>query len=312
MIGWILLFLVFAGGKTACQRAPNEAVLVVGWGNPLVSRAAFNARMPQEAPNCVNSADPGCLEVRKQLLVRMIEEALLLRRAVERGIAFSKEQIREAERGYLKDYEGANEVLRQMGYEPARWRASLRDRLMIQEVMDEILQGVRVNREEAVAYFLDHRELFVRQREVRVRQIVVAQGSEASGVLARLRKGEDFSRLAREHSLSPEAAEGGEMGFLRPGQMPPELEDVVFSLDVGKVSEVIPTAYGFHIVQVMEQASPRELGYSEVEGDIHRRLFTEKTRRRYEAWIQEQWKEAQIQILDPKLSVGMEQGDRSS
>ena len=308
----LLLLLFFLWAASGCQRSQREDALVLGWGEKLVFRQVFNARLPQHAPDCVDNVDPGCLEVKRQLLVRMIEEAFLLRRAKERGITISKSALKEAERGYLRDYEGAEEVLRQLGHDPPRWRVSLRDRLMIQAAMEEILQGVRVDREEAVAYFHDHRELFVRQREVRVRQIVVARGSEATEILGRLRKGEDFSRLARERSLSPEAAEGGEMGFLRPGLMPPELEDVVFSLEVGKLSDVIPSAYGFHIVQVLEQVPPRELGYSDVEGDIRRRLLGEKTQRSYEAWVQGQWKQAQIQILDPKLKQDVEEGERAS
>jgi parvulin-like peptidyl-prolyl isomerase len=242
----------------------------------------------------------------------MIDEALVLKWARDRGITVPKTAVREAEQDYLRDYEGAEDVLRQMGHDPAHWRSGLRDRLTLRMAIEEILRGVRVERSETVAYFLEHRELFVRQREVRVRQIVVARATEATEIARRLKKGEDFGRLAREHSLSPEAAEGGELGFLRPGQMPPELEDVVFSLEVGKLSEVIPTTYGFHIVQVADEVPARELGYSEVEGEIRRRLLGAAAQRRYETWLQAQWDDARIQIMDPKLGNTEEEGERRS
>jgi parvulin-like peptidyl-prolyl isomerase len=90
------------------------------------------------------------------------------------------------------------------------------------------------------------------------------------------------------------------------------LEDVVFSLEVGKLSEVIPSTYGFHIVQVLEEAPARELRYSDVEGEIRRRLLGEAVQRRYEAWLKAQWDDAQVQIRDPKLRNTEEEGERRS
>jgi parvulin-like peptidyl-prolyl isomerase len=242
----------------------------------------------------------------------MIDEALLLKHAGDRGVKASEELLMEAEQGLLKDYQGAEDSLKALALDRKQWRGFLRDRLMIQLVLEELSQGVSVEDEEVLAYFRDHRELFVREREVRVRQIVVAQAAEAQDLLARARKGESFSALAKKHSVGPEAAAGGEMGFARPHQAPPELQDVVFSLEMGKVSEIIPSPHGFHIVRMEEERSPRELEYTEVQEEIRRDLLREKIQRTQKAWLEAQWKEADVQILDPRLMKGAGEGEKAS
>jgi peptidyl-prolyl cis-trans isomerase SurA len=65
-------------------------------------------------------------------------------------------------------------------------------------------------------------------------------------------RGADFAALAREHSDCPTASEGGDLGRFGRGRMLPAIEEAAFKLAVGDVSEVIETAYGFHIVKRTE------------------------------------------------------------
>lgn len=170
-------------------------------------------------------------------------------------------------------------------------------------LMEELAKGVKVTSREVVRYFRDHRELFVAPREVRIRQIVVARAEEALRIRNRLKKGEDFARLAQDHSLAPEGALGGDLGYLRPGQMPAELGDVVFSLKEGAVSDVIPSPYGFHIIRVEDHREPRELKFHEVRERIENRIYLQKLQGAYDRWLGEIWQEADIQVLDPALRV---------
>jgi len=61
--------------------------------------------------------------------------------------------------------------------------------------------------------------------------------------------GSDFAKLAEEHSDDPgSAAKGGSLGKFRREQMVPEFSDTAFALDIGQVSDVIESAFGYHVI----------------------------------------------------------------
>ena len=91
----------------------------------------------------------------------------------------------------------------------------------------------------------------------------------------RIEGGDDFAELARAHSVDTmSAADGGDLGWVNPGDLVPEFENVMNSLEPGAVSEPFPSQFGFHIVQVLDR---REHDSTE---DIKRARAREAIRRR--------------------------------
>ncbi len=72
--------------------------------------------------------------------------------------------------------------------------------------------------------------------------------TKAEGLLERVRAGEDFAKLAGEFSDCASAERGGSLGGFLKGQRPPAFEEAAFALDVGEVSGVVETEFGFHII----------------------------------------------------------------
>jgi parvulin-like peptidyl-prolyl isomerase len=66
---------------------------------------------------------------------------------------------------------------------------------------------------------------------------------------AQLADGGDFGELAKEHSDCPSGRDGGDLGSFGKGQMVKEFQDAAFTLDVGAVSDVVETDFGFHLIQ---------------------------------------------------------------
>ena len=91
----------------------------------------------------------------------------------------------------------------------------------------------------------------------------------------RIEGGDDFAELARAHSVDTmSAADGGDLGWVNPGDLVPEFENMMNSLEPGAVSEPFPSQFGFHIVQVLDR---REHDSTE---DIKRARAREAIRRR--------------------------------
>jgi peptidyl-prolyl cis-trans isomerase D len=72
----------------------------------------------------------------------------------------------------------------------------------------------------------------------------------ASTLLERVKKGEDFAKVAREESDDTSAAEGGDLGCFQRGRMVKPFEDATYSMNPGEISSLVPTQFGFHIIRL--------------------------------------------------------------
>lgn len=82
---------------------------------------------------------------------------------------------------------------------------------------------------------------------IRLRQILVMNRSTAEQARTELENGTDFIEVCLKYSVDPSAKSGGNLGFLQKGMLVKAIDDVVFSLKIGQISEIIRTGRGFHI-----------------------------------------------------------------
>jgi peptidyl-prolyl cis-trans isomerase D len=88
--------------------------------------------------------------------------------------------------------------------------------------------------------------------QVWARHILVGTQAEAEDILARIKSGEDFYKLASEYSIDTSNKDkGGDLGWFGRNQMVEEFEKAAFALSVGEYSEPVSTTYGFHIIQLL-------------------------------------------------------------
>ena len=88
--------------------------------------------------------------------------------------------------------------------------------------------------------------------EVHARHILVPTEDEAKAALARVKKGEDFAKVATELSKDP-GGEGGDLGWFTKDKMVPEFADAAFKMEPGQISDPVKSQFGWHIIKVEEK-----------------------------------------------------------
>jgi parvulin-like peptidyl-prolyl isomerase len=85
-----------------------------------------------------------------------------------------------------------------------------------------------------------------------------------------------FRKIATEESLGPEASRGGVMGVFQQGDLPADMEKVIFSLDEGRTSQVVESSYGFHIFRSDRKFPPALQSEAEAAPEIQKRILAQK------------------------------------
>ena len=88
--------------------------------------------------------------------------------------------------------------------------------------------------------------------KVHCAHILVKTEKEAKTILERLKKGEKFSKIAKEVSLCSSKKRGGDLGTFGRGQMVKEFEKAAFALGKGQISGIVKTKFGYHIIRRLE------------------------------------------------------------
>lgn len=91
--------------------------------------------------------------------------------------------------------------------------------------------------------------LFGSKEKVRCSHILVEDQAQAEKLLAELKSGGDFAALAKKHSKCPSGRSGGDLGSFARGAMVKEFDAAAFQLQVGELSGLVKTQFGYHILK---------------------------------------------------------------
>ena len=90
--------------------------------------------------------------------------------------------------------------------------------------------------------------------KARARHILVETEKECEDLIAQIKDGADFGKLAQKYSKCPSKAKGGDLGEFGQGQMVPEFDKVVFNEEVRVPHGPIKTYFGYHIVEITSRS----------------------------------------------------------
>jgi peptidyl-prolyl cis-trans isomerase C len=228
------------------------------------------------------------LQLQRTFMARLVDRVLLEQEAQKRGISINPAEMEAAIAEFREQYpaEALEEALVAEGTTLERWQRGLAHRLLTGKLAQAVAAEIEVSDEMVRRHFDENTEQYRRPAQVRARQLVVSTEEEALEARQRILDGDSFAQVAQAVSLSPDAEEGGDLGFFAHGEMPPEFDEVVFSLPLGQLSEPVHTPYGWHLFLVEEKRPAMRQTFEQVEQEIRQALVREQEEQAYQQWLQ--------------------------
>jgi len=173
--------------------------------------------------------------------------------------------------------------------------AKLRDNLLISYATDKAVASVNVSDKDVEDYYNQNKDRFMTEEGVNASHILVDSEEKALEILAKIKAGEiTFEQAAAEYSSCPSKANGGSLGDFGKGQMVPEFDAAVFSMEVGEITDApVKTQFGYHLIKLNAKNEAEEMPLAEIAPEIKNALLQEKQRAAYESKIN------QLKILYP-------------
>ena len=289
--------LFVAGCEAEPEEKPVSPLIIIN--DQEISKADFLAEFEKTLQKDQPLTGIEREELQRSFLVQLIDRELIHGEARRLNIEITEADIDAALQAYRQDYSGTSfeTMLQERGVTLEGWREELKESLIMEKLLEEaVYSRVDVIDKEVTAYYEANRGQFDRPAQVRARQIVVADEAEGQEVLGLLRQGRPFAEIAAEYSLSPDAEQGGDLGFFARGEMPPEFDEVVFDLPVNRLSDLVKSDYGYHIFLVEEKRKAVRLKKKDVTEEIRAILESQKKEVVYLDWLQEMRARAVISV----------------
>ena len=276
----------------------------------------FDELLGERRLNIARLQDPNKAKaLRREALERLIGVELLWQQAQRAGAiaaAADVEQALAAAREPFRSDEAFAAHLQRRGHDEASYRAQVARMLSADRYAQQVVEReVRISERDIADFHALNKRVFQQPQRVRARHIVAALPAAADAavkarsrrrieaLLARVRAGESFEALAREHSDDATRSWGGELDAFGRGEQPKPIEDAAFDLAPGAVSGVIETAAGFHIVKLEERLPARSVPLEAARDGIRAHLLRTRGQEAITAEIEHLRARAQVQWLTP-------------
>jgi peptidyl-prolyl cis-trans isomerase C len=242
--------------------------------------------------------------LKKQALERLINTELLYQEAKKIKIEDLEERITESLSKIDEKQKNSEK------YNKRKMRETLTKQIVIDEYLaQQKLIGVKVPEEEIMAYYTENKEAFRQEERIRSRHVLASVTSDDPKLDEKkaaynkiteaqklLQEGKPFADVAKEYSDCNSASNGGELGYHEKGYMPKAYDGVAFSLEPEKLSDIIETEHGYHIIEVLDHKPAGIQPYEEVKDFVTRYLKIQHRKKAMEDHISALRKKAKIDI----------------
>jgi peptidyl-prolyl cis-trans isomerase SurA len=232
-------------------------------------------------------------EARHDLLRDLIDQQLLLSKGKDLGITGETETVKRLDdirkQNHLDSMDDLQKAAESQGVSFEDFKQHIRDGIISSSVIrDEVGRHLNLSQSDVQKYYDAHKADFDTPEQVKLSEILVptanpddaaqvaAAQKKADDIAAKLKSGSDFAQVAKTESGGPTAAQGGELGEFRRGQLAKVLEDQTFVLNPGEYTQPIRTKQGFVILKVTERTQGGVQPLKAVEPQVEDALYSQK------------------------------------
>ena len=310
-----LALALSASLSAATEKKPSQDKVAVVNGS-VITKAIFDREMASLQQRLLRKGRPpdgSQPDMKKETLEMLINRELLYQESQNKGVKIDKaaidEQMKTLKKRFTDDAQ-FKEVLTKMKTSEASMRSHFKQGLAIQQFIDtEIAPKATIPDKDLKEYYDKYPQFFKQPEKVRASHILIrvapkakeARKAEAhkklKDVQKKLKKGEDFSALAKESSQCPSSSRGGDLGYFTRGQMVKSFEEVAFALKPGDVSGIVETNFGYHLIKVIEKKPGSVIAYDEVKDKLGQHLKQDKVRKEVGLYVEKLKEKAKIEIF---------------
>jgi peptidyl-prolyl cis-trans isomerase C len=253
-----------------------------------------------------------------QALNGLIEKQLLLEIAAEKKIVVEDKDVEEQIAAILKRFGSAdklNQILALQGMTLDSLKARMKEDMIYTKVLDsEVAKSAEVTDEDIKKFFEENKSRMNQPEQVQASHILIKTESSSSAAdktkakeqLQAIRKDilnkkVTFEDAAKEHSDCPSGkASGGDLGPFSKGQMAAPFEAAAFAAEVGVMSDIVETQFGYHIIKVTDKIAAKEATLDEWKEKIKGRLVNNKLQEVNKAYLEKLREGAKIETMIDK------------
>ncbi|MFL6465504.1 MAG: peptidylprolyl isomerase [Bryobacteraceae bacterium] len=258
-----------------------------------------------------------------------IDELLLTQKGKELNINvdsdLSKYMANLQRQSGMTDPEKFHDYIRQQsGRSYEDFQSETKNQFLTREVIGhEVGRRISISDKEVEDYYNAHKQDFVRDEKVYLSEILIStQGKDPAAVLAAEKKakqiaadaskGQRFSELARDNSDATTAKEGGVLGGYKKGELTQQVEDAVWKLPKGSVTQPIKIPTGFEVFRVDDHTKAGLAPLADVKPEIENQLYGPKMQPKVREYLTELRRHAFLQIKPGYLDTGAASGQNTT
>lgn len=294
--------ILIAAGQAPAQSTKGAVVeeIVARVNNEIITLSDFqeaNQELQREVAQDCQACTPDKIQAeikdqQKDLLRGLIDQALLVERAKDMDIHVDTELIKLLDdvrkQNNFPTMEDLQKAVESSGMAWEDYRTQQRNKLLKDEVVRREVAGhMDIGPEEVRQYYDAHKQEFDLPEQVVLAEILLStEGKNPEEIAAvekkaddlhnRVAKGQDFTQIAERYSEGSTAKDGGNLGTFQRGQLSKQLEDAVFGMSKGQITDVIQTKTGFEILKVVDHFQAGLQPLSKVNEQIQNRLYMQK------------------------------------